>query len=84
MVMSLPETLASAVKGVKLLFAHDTEVALQAAADLVNTGRQSIEALADVADLDAFVAKWEYTGTHRHTDAELEAVRALRPRLARR
>ena len=71
------------MKGVKLVFAHDTEVALAAAAALVNTGRQSEEQLPDVAALDAFVAQWEWSGDRTHDEAELEAVRALRPRLAR-
>jgi predicted RNA-binding Zn ribbon-like protein len=71
------------VKGVKCMFAHDTEVALAAAAALVNTGRQSEERLPDVAALDAFVDGWGWTGDRSHDEAELEAVRALRPRLAR-
>jgi predicted RNA-binding Zn ribbon-like protein len=66
-----------------MLFAHDTEVALAAAAALVNTGRQSEEQLPDVAALDAFVAQWQWTGDRTHDEAELEAVRALRLRLAR-
>jgi predicted RNA-binding Zn ribbon-like protein len=66
-----------------MLFAHDTEVALAAAAALVNTGRQSEEELPDVAALDAFVAQWQWPGDRTHDEAELEAVRALRLRLAR-
>ena len=66
-----------------MLFAHDTEVALTAAADLVNTGRQREEQLPDVAALDAFVERWQWTGDRTHDEAELEEVRALRPRLAR-
>ena len=65
------------------MFAHDTEVALAAAAALVNTGRQSAEQLPDRAALDAFVAQWQWTGDRTRDEAELEAVRALRPRLAR-
>ncbi|WP_433090044.1 CGNR zinc finger domain-containing protein [Dactylosporangium sp. CA-052675] len=34
-----------------------------------------------MAALDAFVRRQRYTGSHRHDEAELEAVRALRPRL---
>jgi predicted RNA-binding Zn ribbon-like protein len=83
MVMSLPATLASAVKGVKLLFAHDTEVALAAAAALVNTGLQEDEGLPDLAALDEFVTTWRWTGSRARNRAELSAVRALRPRLAR-
>jgi predicted RNA-binding Zn ribbon-like protein len=63
-----------------VVFAHDTEVALQAAAALINTGHDE-EQLADVAALDAFVTEWGWTGQRRHDERELEAVRALRPRL---
>ncbi len=62
-----------------MLFAHDTEVALAAAAALVNT--ETDGGLESVADLDRFVAEWGWTGSRRHTRAELEAVQALRPRL---
>jgi predicted RNA-binding Zn ribbon-like protein len=66
-----------------MLFAHDTEVALAAAAALVNTGRQSEEGLPDVAALDAFVQRWGYTGSRRRDEHELTQVRELRPRLRR-
>jgi predicted RNA-binding Zn ribbon-like protein len=66
-----------------MLFAHDTEVALAAAAALVNTARGRTDDLADPAALDRFVAAWEWTGARTHDRAELGAVRALRPRLAR-
>ncbi|HEX3336368.1 MAG TPA: CGNR zinc finger domain-containing protein [Jatrophihabitans sp.] len=62
-----------------MLFAHDTEVALAAAASLVNTDADAT--LESLADLDAFVAKWGWTGSRRRTSAEHAAVRALRPRL---
>ncbi len=62
-----------------MLFAHDTEVALSAAAALVNT--ESEGTLATLDDLDAFVAHWGWTGSRRHTGAELAAVQELRPRL---
>ena len=78
-----PPTLGAELKGVKWIFAHDTEIALAAAAALVNTGRQPDEQLPDVAALDAFVAQWQWTGDRTHDGGELEAVRALRPRLAR-
>ena len=64
-----------------MIFAHDTEVALAAAAALVNTADGDTELLPDVAALDAFVASWGWTGRLEHSDAELHAVRALRPRL---
>jgi predicted RNA-binding Zn ribbon-like protein len=66
-----------------VLFAHDTEVALTAAAALVNTGRGGTEQLPDAAALDRFVAAWEWTGGRTHDRAELDAVRRLRPRLER-
>jgi predicted RNA-binding Zn ribbon-like protein len=62
-----------------LLFAHDTEVALAAAAALVNT--EDDGTLETPADLDRFVAAWQWTGSRRRNRAELDAVRALRPRL---
>lgn len=74
-------TLVSPMKGVKLLFAHDTEIALASAAALVNTASDGAEGLADPADLDAFVERWGWTGGRARDRAELEAVRALRRRL---
>lgn len=64
-----------------MLFAHDTEVALAAAAALVNSADDG--SLDDIAGLGRFVAEWGWTGAHRRTRDELEAVRALRPRLRR-
>lgn len=58
-----------------MLLAHDTEVALAAAADLVSTD------LADEAALDAFVTRWSWTGSRTGDAAELAAVRAVRTRL---
>jgi predicted RNA-binding Zn ribbon-like protein len=69
------------VTGVKMLFAHDTEVALAAAAALVNTADGEDEHLPDVAALDEFVRTWGWTGDRRRDEAELRAVRELRPRL---
>ena len=66
-----------------MLFAHDTEVALAAAAALVNTGRGGSELLSDLAALDRLVAAQQWTGTRAHDQAELDAVRRLRPRLER-
>jgi predicted RNA-binding Zn ribbon-like protein len=64
-----------------VLFAHDTEVALQAAAALVNTDATEGDELADLKALDRFVEQWGWTGTRRRNRAELDEVRALRPRL---
>jgi predicted RNA-binding Zn ribbon-like protein len=68
-----------------MVFTHDTEVALAAAAALVNTapGVSDPEELSTVQDLDAFVARWGWSGRHNHSDDELAAVRELRPRLRR-
>jgi predicted RNA-binding Zn ribbon-like protein len=66
-----------------LIFAHDTEVALAAAAALVNTADGAEEHLPDVAALDEFVRTWGWTGDRQRDDAELRAVRELRPRLRR-
>ncbi|MER7277244.1 CGNR zinc finger domain-containing protein [Dactylosporangium sp. NPDC000244] len=64
------------------MFTHDTELTLTATAALVNTDSAGDgELLPDIAALDAFVLRQRYTGSHRHDEAELEAVRALRPRL---
>ena len=66
-----------------MLFAHDTEIALTAAAALVNTQQREHDELADQAALDAFVQQWGWTGSRRGDAAELAAVRRLRPRLRR-
>jgi predicted RNA-binding Zn ribbon-like protein len=66
-----------------MVFAHDTELALTAAAALVNTAGSDDEGLPDVAALDAFFRAFGWTGRHEHSDAELRSVRALRPRLRR-
>lgn len=64
-----------------MLFAHDTEVALKAAAALVNTDGSDDDELDDADDLATFVATWGFTGAHHGDRAELDQVRALRPRL---
>ena len=64
-----------------MAFAHDTEVALAAAAALVNTAGPDGEKLPDPAALDRFVAAHGWTGARSHTVAELRAVQNLRPRL---
>lgn len=60
-----------------MVFAHDTEQALLAAVELVNTADDP-DALRAVSDLDAFYTRWGYTGRHDHTDTELAAVREVR------
>lgn len=64
-----------------MIFAHDTETALVAAAALVNTAGRDRDTLSDVTALDAFFRRYGWTGRHEQTDSELRQVRALRPRL---
>lgn len=60
-----------------MVFAHDVEVGLQAAAALVNSAVPP-DTLTSVAELDAFFDRFDYTGRHDRTSAELDEVRALR------
>lgn len=69
-----------------MVFAHDTETSLASSAALINTlgdGTEQGDTLRTVEDLDAFVEAWEYTGSRTHDEAELAAVRDLRPVLRR-
>ena len=59
-----------------MLFAHDTEVALVAAAALVNTAHGTDE-LATQQDLDRFLDFWQFTGARTHDVSELRAVQEL-------
>ncbi len=63
-----------------MIFAHDTEFSLQAAVTLVNSAVEP-DTLTTVADLDRVWDDYLYTGRHDRTRAELDTVRALRPRL---
>ncbi|MFJ5545736.1 CGNR zinc finger domain-containing protein [Micromonospora chalcea] len=66
-----------------MLFAHDTECALVAAAALVNTAGNGREGLPDVTALDDFFTTHGWSGRHEQSETELRQVRALRPRLRR-
>jgi predicted RNA-binding Zn ribbon-like protein len=66
-----------------MVFAHDTELALAAAAALVNTAGRDGEKLPDLAALDRFFHAYGWTGSRQHTEAELRSVQDLRPRLRR-
>ena len=77
-----------------MVFTHDTEVALQSAVALVNSACSAAstpdpradagtDALASLADLDAWYAEYQFTGARDHDEAELDSVRALRPLLRR-
>ncbi|MCQ9163780.1 CGNR zinc finger domain-containing protein [Arthrobacter sp. STN4] len=73
-----------------MVFTNDTEVALVSAVNLINTapvgilpdgGVSGTEKLATMADLDAFVAAEQFTGSRQHTAAELAAVHQIRNEL---
>jgi len=66
-----------------MVFAHDTESALAAAAALVNTARTDPDELSTGAQLAEFARTWQWTGVRRDYSAELAAVRDLRPTLER-
>jgi predicted RNA-binding Zn ribbon-like protein len=53
---------------------------LQSAVVLANSGLEP-DTLTTVADLDRFWDEFAYSGRHDRTRAELDAVRAIRPRL---
>ena len=67
-----------------MAFAHDTVVALKALEDLVNTaphGEDDVEVLLTPEDLAEFLEDRYYSGRVAGDDAELSAVKAMRPRL---
>jgi predicted RNA-binding Zn ribbon-like protein len=63
-----------------VVFAHDTTAALQAAVALVNSA-EAPDTMTTRDQLDAFFAAHDYSGARTQRVAELDAVRALRPRL---
>lgn len=63
-----------------MVFTHDTESALLAAVALVNSAVEP-DTLTTTDELAAFLDAHEFTGTRLGSVGELEAVRALRPRL---
>jgi predicted RNA-binding Zn ribbon-like protein len=64
-----------------VVFTHDTEVALQAAVALSNSAGVQEDTLTTVAELDGVWERFSYSGRHDGTRAELDSVRAIRPRL---
>ena len=64
-----------------MVFAHDTQAALTEAAALVNTLSDGVDELETTAGLDAFLAKYPFTGVRWGSEDELEQVRRLRARL---
>ncbi len=63
-----------------MVFTHDTELGLQAAVMLANSGLEP-DTLTSRTDLEEVLDRFQYSGRRDGTAAELEAVRALRPRL---
>jgi predicted RNA-binding Zn ribbon-like protein len=63
-----------------MVFAYDTEMALQAAVILANSALPP-DTLETVEELDDFYTGFGYTGRRDGTAAELDHVRGIRPRL---
>lgn len=63
-----------------MVFADDTALSLQAAVAVVNSA-SAPDTLTTVDALDEIFDEFGYTGRHERTPAELDAVRAVRPRL---
>jgi predicted RNA-binding Zn ribbon-like protein len=61
-----------------VLLAHDTEASLQAAVDLVNSAEEP-DTLTSVAEVDEWYGRHRYTGRRDRDEAELAALRELRP-----
>lgn len=70
-----------------MVFTYDTDVTLAHAAAIANTGPglgdEDREELPDLPALQAWFDRWEWTGRRPSSEAEVAAVRALRPRLRR-
>ena len=61
-----------------MVFAHDTEVALQAGVELANSALPP-DTLTTMAELDGWFARHFYSGRRDRNRTELDDVRALRP-----
>ena len=61
-----------------MVFTHDAVVSLQAAVALVNSAEPP-DTLTTVDDLDEWYTAFSFTGRRADDQAELDAVRALRP-----
>lgn len=68
-----------------MLFAHDTEVSLATTAALINTvpgaSNSGDDELSTQEQLTAFLDRFEFTGSRRGDDPELDEMRSLRSRL---
>ena len=63
-----------------MVFAHDTELALQAAVTLANSGLEPAT-ITTPAELDEFFDRFDYTGRHDRDRDEFTHVQAMLPRL---
>jgi predicted RNA-binding Zn ribbon-like protein len=63
-----------------VIFAHDTELSLQAAVTLANSALAP-DTMTTPEELEAFYREYEYTGRRDHDPAELDDVRAIRGEL---
>lgn len=63
-----------------MVFAHDVELSLQSATELVNSALEP-DSLSTVEELDEYYVTYGFTGRHDGDEAELDAVRALRVKL---
>lgn len=75
-------TLGVAEYGVNVIFAHDTIGSLQAAVALANSLAEP-DTMTTVEDLSAYYVEHEFSGSHRKSEKELQAVRAIRELLRR-
>lgn len=68
-----------------MVFIHDTQQSLRAAAYLVNTmpGGDGDDTLTTADDFEEYLRVNPYTGAIRRDETELSALRAIRPRLRR-
>ncbi|MFG6476819.1 CGNR zinc finger domain-containing protein [Microbacterium sp. P06] len=68
-----------------MVFIHDTQLALEAAVDLVNTSPETssegVDGLVELADLHHFLDERPYTGRLQRDADELASLRSIRPRL---
>lgn len=67
-----------------MVFAHDTEANLAAAAELVNSARRrdGHDAMATTDDVSEFYTRWGYSVRHDGDGTELAAVRDARDQIA--
>lgn len=60
-----------------MVFAHDTELSLISAVELVNTASEP-DTMTTIEELDEYFERWDYTGRYDRTLEELAGVRDVR------